>query len=283
MPDKTLRTYHQAAAVVTGAASGIGRALAEELAGRGSEVILADLQLEAAEEIASTIRTDGGKAQAFRLDVSDAAAVVSLLQDTAERTGRLDYLFNNAGIGIGGPIGLHTLEDWDRIIGVNLRGVIHGVHAAYPIMLKQGFGHIINTASMAGLMPSPGTVAYAATKNAVVGLSISLRAEVARAGIRVSVLCPGVVRTPMLEGGGKYGKVYPSAFAEQQRKMMELLRPIPPNQFARKALDAIARNKVIVVVPSWFKLFWWTNRLSPALFMLWAQKQYEAAYRNKPR
>jgi NAD(P)-dependent dehydrogenase (short-subunit alcohol dehydrogenase family) len=282
MTDKTLRTFQQAVAVITGAASGIGRALAEELARRGSEVILADLQAEVAEEVVLTIRAGGGVAHAFRLDVSDASAVGALLCDTAERTGRLDYLFNNAGIGIGGPISLHTLEDWDRILGVNLRGVIHGVHAAIPIMLEQGFGHIINTASMAGLMPAPGTVAYAATKHAVIGLSLSLRAELARSGIRVSVLCPGVVRTPMLDGGGRYGKVYSGAFAQQQREMMEQLRPMAPDRFARKALDAIAGNRAIVVVPSWWRLFWWAYRLSPAGFIRWAMMQYEAAFQSKP-
>lgn len=273
MPNKMLRTYNGAVAVVTGAASGIGRALTEELAKRGSEVILADLQIELAEEIASAIRAAGNNAQAFKLDVTDASAVDALLQNTVERTGRLDYLFNNAGIGIGGPIGRHTLEDWDRIIGVNFRGVIHGVYSAYPIMQRQGFGHIVNTASAAGLIPAPGTVAYSATKHAVVGLSTSLRAEVAAAGIRVSVLCPGVVRTAILEGGGKYGKLYTEDIpVEQQHKMIERFKPMPPDQFACQALNAIARNAAIIVIPSWWKLFWWINRLSPALLMLLMQR-----------
>jgi NAD(P)-dependent dehydrogenase (short-subunit alcohol dehydrogenase family) len=277
MTTRMLRTYNEAVAVVTGAASGIGRGLAEELAKRGSEVILADLQIDIAEEIAAAIRETGSKAQAFKLDVTDAPAVNALLQNVLERTGRLDYLFNNAGIGIGGPIGLHTLEDWDRIISVNLRGVINGVHSAYPIMLRQGFGHIVNTASSAGLVPSPGAVAYATTKHAVVGLSISLRAETAPSGIRISVLCPGVVRTAILDGGGKYGKVYTDIGAEQQRKMMEQLKPMAPDRFARQALDAIARNAAIIVIPSWWRLFWWINRLSPALMMLLTQRMMGAS------
>jgi NAD(P)-dependent dehydrogenase (short-subunit alcohol dehydrogenase family) len=276
MPDRMLRTYNGAVAVVTGAASGIGRGLAEELAKRGSEVILADLQIELAEEIVLAIRAAGSKAQAFKLDVTDAAAVDALLRKTIESAGRLDYLFNNAGIGVGGPIGMHTLEDWDRIISVNLRGVINGVHSAYPIMLRQGFGHIVNTASAAGLIPSPRIVAYSTTKHAVVGLSTSLRAEVAAAGIRVSVLCPGVVRTAILGGGGKYGKLYTDIPAEQQRKMIERYKPMPPDQFARKALNAIARNAAIIVIPSWWKLVWWINRLSPALSMLLMRKMIGA-------
>jgi NAD(P)-dependent dehydrogenase (short-subunit alcohol dehydrogenase family) len=281
--------YYGATAVVTGGASGIGRALAEELVNRGSEVVLADLQVELAEEVAAAIQAAGGKARAFKLDVSDFSAVKGLLQDTFERTGRLDYVFNNAGIGIGGPVDLHSIEDWNRVVDVNLRGVVNGVHAAYQIMLRQGFGHIVNTASTAGLLPSPGVASYATTKHAVVGLSKSLRAEAASAGIRVSVLCPGVIRTPILEGGGKYGRILTDIPPEQLRDLWEKFKPMPPNIFARKALRAIAKNKAIIVIPSWWKRFWWINRLSPSLGIFLAQKQYRAmqtdpkgASRGKP-
>ena len=279
MSNKMLRTYNSAVAVVTGAASGIGRGLAEELARRGSEVILADLQIELAEESAVAIRETGGSAQAFMLDVGDASAVDALLQNTVQRTGRLDYLFNNAGIGIAGPFEKHTLEDWDRIIGVNFRGVIHGVQSAYPIMQRQGFGHIVNTASLAGLVPSAGMVAYTATKHAVVGLSSSLRAEAAMAGIRVSVLCPGLIRTAILEDGGKYGKVYVQGIpVEQQRKAIEQLRPMAPDQFARQALNAVARNDAIIVLPAWWTLMWWLNRLSPSIVMFMMRKAMEQTF-----
>ena len=273
MTTEKLRTYDGAVTVVTGAASGIGRSLAEELARRGSEVVLADLQIELAEEAAAAIRATGKKAQALKLDVRDAPAVDSLLRDTFERAGRLDYLFNNAGIGIAGPFEKHTLEDWDQIIGVNFRGVIHGVQGAYPIMQRQGFGHIVNTASLAGLVPSAGMVTYTATKHAVVGLSTALRPEAALSGIRVSVLCPGLIRTAITEDGGKYGKIYAAWISlEQQRKLIEQLRPMAPDQFARQALNAVARNAAIIVLPSWVGLMWWMNRISPALVMFLMQK-----------
>lgn len=275
MSYQVIRTYNGAVAVVTGAASGIGRCLAEELAKRGSEVILADVQIELAEEVASGIRATGGNAQSFRVDVTNAYEVDMLLRKTVERTGRLDYLFNNAGISIDGPIEKHTLEDWQRIIDINFRGVVHGVHSVYPIMQHQGFGHIVNSASIAGLIPSSGMVAYTATKHAVMGLSTALRAEAAVAGIRVSVLCPGLIRTAILEGGGKYGKSYAEAMTvNQQRKMIE--QSMPPDQFARQALNAIARNKAIIVIPAWWKLFWWVNRLSPNVMMLLMQKMMKA-------
>jgi NAD(P)-dependent dehydrogenase (short-subunit alcohol dehydrogenase family) len=273
--NKAIRIFDGATAIVTGGASGIGRALAEELAKRGCEVILADLQIALAEEVALEISVSGGKAKAARMDVTDFPSMQHLVQETVKRTGRLDYLFNNAGIVIGGYANLYGIEDWDQIIDVNLRGVINGIQAAYKVMMSQGFGHIINTASMAGLMPGPGNVAYTTTKHAVVGLSKSLRAEAAQMGVRVSVLCPGAIRTPILEGGGKYGKMLIDIPPERARRMWERLKPMSPNRFAEKVLNSIAKNKAIIIVPSWWKLFWWINRLSPSLGMLLAQRRFQ--------
>jgi short-subunit dehydrogenase len=167
------------------------------------------------------------------------------------------------------------MDDWNRIVDVNLLGVINGVQAAYKVMLRQGFGHIVNTASMAGLLPAPGAVAYATTKHAVVGLSRSLRAEAALDDIRVSVLCPGAIRTPILQGGGKYGKSYANLSVEQERRMWDRLRPMAPDVFARKALDAVAKNKAIIVVPSWWKLFWYVDRIFPSLATALARKSFQ--------
>jgi NAD(P)-dependent dehydrogenase (short-subunit alcohol dehydrogenase family) len=263
-PDSTLRIFAGGVAVVTGGASGIGQALGEALARRGAEVILADLQAERAARVAADIRAGGGRATAVEADVRDFAAVQRLVEGTAARHGRLDYLFNNAGIGVAGDTQHYQVEDWDRVFDVNLRGVAHGVQAAYPLMLRQGFGHIVNTASLAGLVPSPWVVSYTASKHAVVGLSLALRVEAAAAGVRVSVLCPGVIRTPILDGG-KYGKLLPPLSAERQRAYMERMRPMDPALFARQALGAVARNRAIIILPRRWRVFWWLNRLSPAL------------------
>jgi NAD(P)-dependent dehydrogenase (short-subunit alcohol dehydrogenase family) len=185
MSDHTmLRTYRDAVAVVTGGASGIGLALAEELSRRGAEVVVTDLQAELAEEVAAGIRARGGKATADFLDVTDFAAVQRLVEATAEARGRIDYLFNNAGIAVLGEVAHYQIEDWTRVLDVNLRGVVHGVQAVYPILLRQGFGHIVNTASIAGLLPLGGLLSYSTSKHAVVGLSTSLRIEAAAAGVR---------------------------------------------------------------------------------------------------
>jgi len=273
--NKAIRIFDGAIAIVTGGASGIGRALAKELAKRGCEVVLVDLQIELAGEVVSEINASGGKAKAVEIDVTDFSAMEQLVQETVKRTGRLDYIFNNAGIVIGGYVNQYGIEDWHQIIDVNLRGVINGIQAAYKVMMEQGFGHIVNTASMAGLMPGPGNVAYTMTKHAVVGLSKSLLAEAEQMGVRLSVLCPGVVRTPILEGGGKYGKMLIDIPAERVRQLWEKLKPMPPNIFAKKVLNSVAKNKAIIIVPSWWKLFWWINRLSPSLGIFLAQKRFQ--------
>ena len=278
--NKTIRIFNGATAIVTGGASGIGRALAEELAKRGCEVVLADLQIELAEEVASEIHASGGKAKGVKIDVTNFDAMEQLVQETIDHTGRLDYIFNNAGIGIGGDVNHYSVADWNQIVDINLRGVINGIQATYPMMIKQGFGHIVNTASMAGLIPSPGVVAYAATKYAIVGLSQSLRAEAAERGVCVSVICPGVIRTPILERGGKYGKMHIDIPDEQLRRMWEIFKPMSPNIFSKKVIHSVVKNRAIIIVPSWWKLFWWINRLSPSLGIFLAQKSFQRMKRK---
>ncbi|MFE9722751.1 SDR family NAD(P)-dependent oxidoreductase [Streptomyces sp. NPDC005794] len=270
-----IRIYQGATAIITGAASGIGRALAEELVARGCEVVLADLQIEQAEELADALREAGGKATAAWLDVTDHAKFEQLVKDTVARTGRLDYLFNNAGIshGMGAGARHYRIEDWRRMIDVNVIGVVNGVQSAYNLMIDQGFGHIVNTASLAGLVPSAGTTSYVTTKHAVVGLSHNLRIEGAQLGVRVSVLCPGVIRTPLIEGG-VYGRSVEGVTSEMTRNMWEEQKPISPEEFAKKSLDAVARNKGIIVVPAAWKLFWWLFRLSPTFSLNIATKKF---------
>ncbi|MCJ7663598.1 MAG: SDR family oxidoreductase [Desulfobacterales bacterium] len=273
--NKKIRIFDGAIAIVTGGASGIGRALAGALAKRGCEVIVADLQIKLAQEVASEICAFDGKAKAVKVDVTDFPAMRKLVKETVKRFGRLDYIFNNAGIVIGGGVDLYGIEDWNKVIEANLLGVINGIQAAYKIMRDRGFGHIVNTASMAGLMPGPGNVVYTTTKHAVVGLSLSLRAEAAQTGVRVSVICPGVIRTPILEGGGRYGKMLIDVPPEEMRRLWERLRPMPPQIFAHKVLNAVAKNKAIIIFPRWWKLFWWINRVSPALGLSLAQRSFQ--------
>jgi NAD(P)-dependent dehydrogenase (short-subunit alcohol dehydrogenase family) len=266
------RTFRGSVAVITGGASGIGQALGEALARCGATVVLADLQEERARAIAAAIQAGGGKASASFVDVTDFPALKRLIEDTVATHGRLDYLFNNAGIGIAGEVVHYQIEDWHRVLDVNLRGVANGVQAAYPVLVRQGHGHIVNTASMAGLVPFPWTVNYSAAKHGVVALSLALRIEAAAAGVRVSVLCPGVVRTPILENGGKYGKLLQPIPPERLRAYFETMRPMDPARFAQKALWGVARNRAIIIVPGWWKVLWWLYRVSPGFWERLARK-----------
>ena len=174
----------------------------------------------------------------------DAAAVRQWVLAPA----RVDYLFNNAGIaGVGGLTDRYAPSDWETIIDVNLKGIVNGVHAAYSVMLRQGFGHIVNTASLAGLIPFPVALPYSTVKHAVVGLSKSLRIEAATKGVRVSVLCPGVIRTPMLTSDAWRG--YEQVSVERKLKWWEQFKPIDPEPWARETLDRVARNEAVIIVP----------------------------------
>jgi NADP-dependent 3-hydroxy acid dehydrogenase YdfG len=258
-------------AFVTGGASGIGAALSARLVDGGAEVWIADRQIDVARELAQRLNSGGAKAHAVELDVRDYPAFERAVAEAVRQSGRIDYLFNNAGIGVGGEVDSYTLDDWNDVFDVNLRGVVHGIQAVYPIMIRQHSGHIVNTASMAGLVASPGSTSYTATKHAVVGISKALRVEAERHGVRVSVLCPGAIRTPILTGG-QYGRVNVAGLSEEEiLKLWERVRPIAPEKFAERALGAVFRGKAIIVVPAWWKAGWYLERLSPSLSMRFAK------------
>jgi NAD(P)-dependent dehydrogenase (short-subunit alcohol dehydrogenase family) len=254
-------------AFVTGGASGIGAALATALADGGASVWIADRQVGAAQELAQRLNSGGGQAHAVELDVRDYPSFERVVAQAVQQSGRIDYLFNNAGIGVAGEIDAYELADWNDVFDVNLRGVVHGIQAVYPIMIRQRSGHIVNTASMAGLVAAPGSASYTATKHAVVAISKVLRVEGERHGVQASVLCPGAIRTPILTGG-KYGRMTMTGLSDQQMlKFWEPMRPMAPEKFAERALRAVLRGNAVIVLPAWWKAAWYLERLSPALSM----------------
>jgi NAD(P)-dependent dehydrogenase (short-subunit alcohol dehydrogenase family) len=271
-----LRTYKDAVVIITGGASGIGRALAEELSKKGARaVVLVDRQAVLAEEVAGGLRNNGTEAKVYEVDVRDFAEVRRVVNETVESYGHLDLIFNNAGLSVGAPLEEIGVDDFNYVLDVNIRGVTNGVQAAYPVMKKQGFGRIVNTASIAGLMAlGEGLAAYGTSKYAIVGLSVNLRIEAARHGVNVSVLCPGVIDTPILKGGGKYGKDKANIPDEELEKFWAKYHPMDPKLFATKALGLVAKNKAIIIVPGWpWKMKWFASRLSPSLGLYMARKQ----------
>ncbi|HEY1466368.1 MAG TPA: SDR family NAD(P)-dependent oxidoreductase, partial [Acidimicrobiales bacterium] len=190
-------------AVVTGAASGIGRAVAQALAEGGSTVVLGDIDGPEVERVAVGIRDRGGRAEAVAVDVADPASVDELARQTMDRCGRVDVLCNNAGVSTFNLIQDQTLDDWRWVFDVNLWGVVHGVHSFLPIFRRQGTpAHIVNTASIAGLLSGVAFIGpYAATKVAVVSISETLAQElaIAQLPIGVSVLCPSATDTKVME------------------------------------------------------------------------------------
>lgn len=243
----------QQVALITGGASGIGRALAQALTSRGHVAVVADVDGTAARTTAAELgetAAPGGAAAGLTLDVTDRSAFRDAVDEVVGSHGRLDLLFNNAGIGVGGLVDELGDEHWDRCLAVNLHGVVHGVQAAVPVMTRQGHGHIVNTASMAGLMTTPMMLPYTTSKHAVVGLSRALRAELAPVGVKVTAVCPAFISTPLLDNLNP--GMAPTAATSGVRQLAATLQPrgLPgPEPLAEAVLHGVARNKALVVFP----------------------------------
>ena len=251
-----MKEFQERIVIVTGGASGIGRAVAERLVAAKATVVLADINKAKVTETASQL---GEGATAAHLDVCDAEAVKGLIDSVVEQHGRLDYLFNNAGIAIIGEVIDMNLEDWTRVLDVNLRGVVNGVVAAYPIMVRQGWGHIVNTASVSGLTPFPGIVPYSASKHAVVGLSIGLRMEAFEYGIKVSCVCPGIIDTELVD-------TFESRNLDRNAAVEGLpIKPQPVEECAKAIIHGVRKNYAVIVVTRHAKLIHNLNRFFPSV------------------
>jgi NAD(P)-dependent dehydrogenase (short-subunit alcohol dehydrogenase family) len=251
-------------ASITGAGSGIGRATALLLARHGARIHLADIDRESAEAVAREIELSGGSAVAHTLDVSDPAAVEAFAEAVFAADARVDILHNNAGIGHAGNIEATTVEDWRRVIDVNLLGVAYGMQAFAPRMLKQGSpASIVNTASMLGILPGAKLAPYCASKYGVVGLSESLNAELQPRGIRVSAICPGIIDTAIVATGTMRGE---AAALHGKAVSYYAKRGASPDEVAEAVLRTIRRPRLIVPVPRrQVSVAYFLHRLSPRL------------------
>lgn len=265
-------------AIITGAGSGIGQGLARELATRGAIVVACDINPERAELTQKEVESVGGKIEAITLDVTDAHAVDEVIRAAHQRHGRLDYIFNNAGIAVGGEVRDVELQDWQDVLKVNLDGVVHGVVSAYPIMVEQGSGHIINTASIEGLAPFANTVSYAASKHAVVGLSTSLRVEGADLGVKVSAVCPGFIRTRIFEDSKFVGMD-----VQEEMKDVPNWYGITPDECAKRILRGVERNRAIIPITPMAWTLWILMRISPGAVVALMRRLLRRSRAKNPR
>jgi NAD(P)-dependent dehydrogenase (short-subunit alcohol dehydrogenase family) len=249
-------------ALVTGAASGIGRATATALAAAGARVIVCDV----AEPGLAAITADLGSACPLsrRVDVSDRAAMRAFAAEVHALVPALDILVNNAGVALEGGLLETSLEDWDWLLGINLGGVVHGCHFFVPPMAARGSGHVVNISSMLGYFAAPRLAAYVASKFAVLGLSESLRAELAPHGVAVSAICPGMINTGILAATRFRG--HPATETTRHRaQAIFARRNFGPDKVARAVLSAIRRDiAVLPVAPEAWTLYW-LKRLTPGL------------------
>lgn len=245
-------------AVVTGAASGLGKALSLALGARNWTVYLADINLEGAQEVAAEVTSGGGEGIALRLDVRDAQAYEELAERIFEEQGRCDLVVNNAGVASAGAIGDVSLEDWRWCLDIDLYGPIHGCHAFAPRLKGQGFGHVVNVASIAGYAHAVRMGPYNVAKAGVIALSETLRAEMLDHGVGVTVVCPAFFPTNIARNMRSHRGENKAA-----QKFLDRSR-ITADDVAQAILKAVQRNEPFVVVPREAQLIFLLRRLFPA-------------------
>jgi len=252
-------------ALVTGAGSGIGRETALAFARRAADLVVCDVSEAGLGHTADDIRALGRKATAHIVDVADAERMRTFADAVHGEVEAVDILVNNAGVGLGGGFLYTTLEDWDWIVGINLRGVVHGCHFFVPKMVaRRRGGHVVNVASAAGYLASEALAAYSTTKFAVVGLSEALRDELAPHGIGVTAICPGIINTPITGSARLRGKAAAPG-ARDQMVAFYRRRNYGPELVAEKILKAVARNAAVAPVSPEAWTMYFLKRLSPAL------------------
>jgi len=255
-----MSTFQGKICLVTGGGSGLGRSLCCLLAGKGAVVTVADLNEEAASLVAREITDRGGQAVAACVDVADSESMQRLVNDAVERYGKLDFMFNNAGITVIGEFRDLPLDEVKKVLNVNLSGALHGSYSAYRVMARQGFGHIVNTASGFGLAPGPTNLPYAMSKFGIVGLSETLRLEGLDLGVRVSTVCPGYIHTPLIDRLRTYNADAKDVIATIPVAMVK------PDDAARLVLQGVEKNRAIIKFPSYVGMLTFLYRFMPSLF-----------------
>lgn len=247
--------------VVTGAGGGIGRELALQCAARGARLALCDRDQDGLDKIVADVRGKGAEAIGQIVDVSDPEQMSTFAKETATQLGVPDVLFNNAGIALIGGILDTTLADWDRLIGVNVMGVVNGINAFVPAMVERGSGHVVNVASAAGLLANPQLAAYSATKYGVVGLSEALRMELGPRGVAVTAICPGIINTAITHNSPYRGDNADARKAKATSAYAK--RGYTPERAADNILKAVDRNRAVAPIAAEAHVMYALARYAP--------------------
>jgi len=256
-----MKDFKGRTAFITGGASGIGLGMARAFGRAGMNVVIADIDLNAAKTAAEQLASEQIKAAPVYVDVTDRASVKSAALDSVAAFGKIHVVCNNAGVAVGGPIGTVRERDWDWILDVNLKGVVYGTEVFVPLIKSHGEGgHFVNTASMAGMISPPGMEPYTATKYAVVAMTEGWAAQLAPQNIGVSVLCPGFVRTRIHESGrarqdkyGGTGDVDPGVGATRGDAASNVLNGIDPDIVGQRVLEGVRDNDLYIFTHPNFK------------------------------
>ncbi|HTY19669.1 MAG TPA: SDR family NAD(P)-dependent oxidoreductase [Myxococcota bacterium] len=252
-------------ALVTGAGSGIGRASALAFARRGARLALCDIDEGGLAETEAEARRLGAEVLARRVDVASAEEMQGFAREVHERAPAVDLLMNNAGVGLGGGVLDTSIEDWRWIVGINLFGVVHGLHCFVPKMVERGGGgHVVNVSSMAGYVASAALPAYTATKFAVLGLSEALREELAPHRIGVTAVCPGVINTPIVRRSRWRGAAA-SEVARERAARAFARRNYTPERVAENVLRAVQRDRTVAPISPEAWTFYYLKRFAPGL------------------
>jgi NAD(P)-dependent dehydrogenase (short-subunit alcohol dehydrogenase family) len=260
-----MQRFEDAVAIVTGGGMGLGEALCKELGRRGATVVVADIDGDAARQVAGHLEQSGSSALAVRVDVANEAEVARLIESALAEYGRVDYMINNAGIAIGGDSRDLSMQQWRRVLDVDLLGAVYGTVHAYQVMARQGHGHIVNISSLSGLVPQPGNIPYCTSKHGIVGLSLSLRAEGADLGVKVSAACPGDMKTKIYDN-----MVVVNMPREQvatlSRRTHYLMPQMSAQAAARAILRGVSHDRPLIVFPFVVQVIWHLYRRFPGLF-----------------